>query len=92
VFHAGTAERAARSYGRRRVLNVTALGATPGEARDRAYARGAGSLRREQMRTDIAGRASIGSARERTEEFTPVAPRSEHEFDDLDGTPPRWGS
>jgi phosphoribosylamine--glycine ligase len=41
-----------------RVLNVTALGATPGEARDRAYA-SAGRIRFDgrQLRTDIAARA-----------------------------------
>jgi phosphoribosylamine---glycine ligase len=59
VFHAGTAERDGEIVtAGGRVLNVTALGATPGEARDRAYA----AARRihfdgEQMRTDIASRA-----------------------------------
>ena len=39
VFHAGTAERRRRGRdGRRPGANVTGLGATPGEARDRAYA------------------------------------------------------
>jgi phosphoribosylamine---glycine ligase len=59
VFHAGTAERddeIVTAGGR--VLNVTALGATPGEARDRAYA-AAERIRFDgrQMRTDIALRA-----------------------------------
>jgi phosphoribosylamine--glycine ligase len=59
VFHAGTAEldgRIVTAGGR--VLSVTGLGATPGEARDRAYA----AARRiefdgRQLRTDIAARA-----------------------------------
>jgi phosphoribosylamine---glycine ligase len=59
VFHAGTAERDGEIVtAGGRVLNVTALGATPGEARDRAYA---AAERIEfdgmQMRTDIASRA-----------------------------------
>ncbi|MBD0282828.1 MAG: phosphoribosylamine--glycine ligase [Thermoleophilaceae bacterium] len=59
VFHAGTAERdgdIVTAGGR--VLNVTGLGATPGEARDRAYA-AAEQIRFDgkQMRTDIAARA-----------------------------------
>ena len=59
VTHAGTA----RSNGDvvtagGRVLNVTGTGATPGEARDRAYAAGrAISFDGMQMRTDIAARA-----------------------------------
>ena len=41
-----------------RVLNVTALGSTPGEARERAYeAAGLISFAGMQMRTDIAARA-----------------------------------
>jgi phosphoribosylamine--glycine ligase len=41
-----------------RVLNVTALGPTPGEARERAYeAAGLISFAGMQMRTDIAARA-----------------------------------
>ena len=41
-----------------RVLNVTALGPTPGEARERAYeAAGLISFDGMQMRTDIAARA-----------------------------------
>ncbi|HKP21453.1 MAG TPA: phosphoribosylamine--glycine ligase [Thermoleophilaceae bacterium] len=59
VFHAGTADREGEivtSGGR--VLNVTALGATPGEARDRAYAAAEGiHFDGRQMRTDIASRA-----------------------------------
>ena len=40
------------------MLNVTALGATPGEARDRAYAAAEGiRFDGRQMRTDIASRA-----------------------------------
>jgi phosphoribosylamine---glycine ligase len=59
VFHAGTAQRDGEVVtAGGRVLNVTGLGATPGEARDRAYA---AAQRIEfdgrQMRTDIAARA-----------------------------------
>ena len=59
VFHAGTAAddgRIVTAGGR--VLGVTALGGTPGEARDRAY-EAAERIRFEgrQMRTDIAARA-----------------------------------
>jgi len=59
VFHAGTA----KSNGEivtdgGRVLAVTALGATPGEARERAYAAAEGiEFDGRQMRTDIAARA-----------------------------------
>jgi phosphoribosylamine--glycine ligase len=59
VFHAGTAERDGEIVtAGGRVLNVTGLGATPGEARDRAYA-AAERIRFDgrQMRTDIAARA-----------------------------------
>ena len=59
VLHAGTAERdGAIVTAGGRVLNVTGLGATPGEARDRAYA-AAERIRFDgrQMRTDIAARA-----------------------------------
>jgi phosphoribosylamine--glycine ligase len=59
VFHAGTAERDGEIVtAGGRVLNVTGLGATPGEARDRAYA-AAEQIRFDgkQMRTDIAARA-----------------------------------
>jgi phosphoribosylamine---glycine ligase len=59
VFHAGTAERDGEIVtAGGRVLNVTALGATPGEARDRAYA-AAERIRFDgrQLRTDIAARA-----------------------------------
>jgi phosphoribosylamine--glycine ligase len=59
VFHAGTAERGGEIVtAGGRVLNITGLGATPGEARDRAYA-GAESIRFDgkQVRTDIASRA-----------------------------------
>ena len=59
VFHAGTAERdgdVVTAGGR--VLGVTGLGATPGEARDRAYAAAEGiAFDGRQMRTDIAARA-----------------------------------
>jgi phosphoribosylamine--glycine ligase len=59
VFHAGTAEQDGEVVtAGGRVLCVTGLGATPGEARDRAYA---GAERIEfdgsQMRSDIAARA-----------------------------------
>jgi phosphoribosylamine--glycine ligase len=59
VLHAGTAQRGrdiVTAGGR--VLNVTALGATPREARDRAYTR-AERIRFDgrQMRSDIAARA-----------------------------------
>jgi phosphoribosylamine---glycine ligase len=59
VFHAATAERDGQIVtAGGRVLNVTALGATPGEARERAYA-AAERIRFDgrQMRTDIAARA-----------------------------------
>jgi phosphoribosylamine--glycine ligase len=59
VTHAGTARRdgdIVTAGGR--VLNVTALGASPGEARDRAYeAANMISFEGMQMRTDIAERA-----------------------------------
>jgi phosphoribosylamine---glycine ligase len=59
VFHAGTAEREGRVVtAGGRVLNVTGLGATPGEARDRAYAVAERiEFDGRQMRTDIAARA-----------------------------------
>ncbi|TMK69135.1 MAG: phosphoribosylamine--glycine ligase, partial [Actinobacteria bacterium] len=66
VTHAGTAQRdgdIVTAGGR--VLNVTALGATPGEARNRAYeAANMISFDGMQMRTDIADRAvsSVGEA------------------------------
>jgi phosphoribosylamine---glycine ligase len=59
VFHAGTAEQGGEIVtAGGRVLNVTGLGATPGEARDRAYA-AAEHIRFDgrQLRTDIASRA-----------------------------------
>jgi phosphoribosylamine--glycine ligase len=59
VLHAGTAEQdggVATAGGR--VLNVTALGATPAEARDRAYAAADRiEFDGKQMRRDIAARA-----------------------------------
>jgi phosphoribosylamine---glycine ligase len=59
VTHAGTAienDEIVTAGGR--VLNVTALGPTPGEARDRAYhAAGLISFEGRQMRADIAARA-----------------------------------
>ena len=59
VFHAGTAERdgdVVTAGGR--VLNITGLGATPSEARDRAYAAAERiEFDGRQMRTDIAARA-----------------------------------
>ncbi len=59
VTHAGTAERdGALVTAGGRVLNVTALGATPAEARDRAYdAAGRISFDGMQIRSDIAARA-----------------------------------
>jgi phosphoribosylamine--glycine ligase len=59
VFHAGTAESAGEIVtAGGRVLGVTGLGATPGEARDRAYA-AAERIRFDgrQLRSDIAARA-----------------------------------
>ena len=59
VLHAGTAEvdgRIVTAGGR--VLNVTGFGATPAEARDRAYAAAERiQFDGKQMRTDIAARA-----------------------------------
>ncbi|HEV2874792.1 MAG TPA: phosphoribosylamine--glycine ligase [Thermoleophilaceae bacterium] len=59
VLHAGTAARGGRIVtAGGRVLNVTALGATPGEARDRAYeAAERIEFEGRQMRGDIAARA-----------------------------------
>jgi phosphoribosylamine--glycine ligase len=59
VTHAGTAERNGEIVtAGGRVLNVTALGASPAEARDRAYdAAGRISFEGMQIRTDIAARA-----------------------------------
>jgi phosphoribosylamine---glycine ligase len=59
VLHAGTAERDGQVVtAGGRVLNVTALGATPGEARDRAYEAAEGiEFDGRQMRNDIALRA-----------------------------------
>jgi phosphoribosylamine--glycine ligase len=59
VFHAGTAARDGEIVtAGGRVLGVTGLGATPGEARDRAYA-AAGRIEFDgrQLRSDIASRA-----------------------------------
>jgi phosphoribosylamine---glycine ligase len=59
VFHAGTAERDGQVVtAGGRVLSVTGLGASPGEARERAYA-GAERIKFDgrQIRTDIAARA-----------------------------------
>jgi phosphoribosylamine--glycine ligase len=59
VTHAGTAARAGEVVtAGGRVLNLTALGATPAAARDRAYdAAGRISFEGMQIRTDIAARA-----------------------------------
>jgi phosphoribosylamine--glycine ligase len=59
VFHAGTAERDGEIVtAGGRVLGVTGLGATPGEARDRAYAAAERiEFDGRQLRTDIAARA-----------------------------------
>jgi phosphoribosylamine---glycine ligase len=60
VTHAGTAERGGEIVtAGGRVLNVTALGTSPAEARDRAYdAAGRISFEGMQIRTDIAARAA----------------------------------
>ena len=74
VFHAGTAERdgdVVTAGGR--VLNVTGLGATPGEARDRAYAAAERiDFDGRQMRGDIAERAVMTAEGSRGR--TPAAP------------------
>src|SRR5213078_2422393 len=59
VLHAGTAEEDGRIVtAGGRVLNVTGIGATPGEARDRAYAAAERvEFDGKQMRHDIAARA-----------------------------------
>jgi phosphoribosylamine---glycine ligase len=59
VTHAGTAERGGEIVtAGGRVLNVTGLGASPAEARDRAYdAAGRIAFEGMQVRTDIAARA-----------------------------------
>ncbi|HET7121184.1 MAG TPA: phosphoribosylamine--glycine ligase [Solirubrobacterales bacterium] len=59
VTHAGTAERGGEIVtAGGRVLNITGLGATPAEARDRAYdAAGRIAFEGMQIRTDIAARA-----------------------------------
>jgi phosphoribosylamine--glycine ligase len=59
VLHAGTAERDGRvATAGGRVLNVTALGATPAEARERAYAAADMiDFNGKQLRRDIAARA-----------------------------------
>ncbi len=59
VFHAGTAERGGEVVtAGGRVLSVTGLGATPGEARDRAYAAAERiEFDGRQLRSDIASRA-----------------------------------
>jgi phosphoribosylamine---glycine ligase len=59
VFHAGTAEQGGEIVtAGGRVLNVTGLGATPGEARDRAYAAAERiHFDGKQLRSDIASRA-----------------------------------
>jgi phosphoribosylamine--glycine ligase len=64
VLHAGTARRGGDVVtAGGRVLNVTALGASPAEARDRAYeAANMISFDGKQMRTDIAERAAASAA------------------------------
>ena len=59
MTHAGTAERDGELVtAGGRVLNVTALGRSPAEARDRAYdAAGRIEFAGMQMRSDIAARA-----------------------------------
>ena len=64
VFHAGTTERDGEIVtAGGRVLNVTGLGATPAEARERAYA-AAERIRFDgrQLRSDIAARAVMAAA------------------------------
>jgi phosphoribosylamine--glycine ligase len=74
VFHAGTAERDGEIVtAGGRVLGVTGLGATPGEARDRAYAAAEGiSFEGRQLRSDIAARAVVPTGGSRLR--TPAAP------------------
>jgi phosphoribosylamine--glycine ligase len=78
VLHAGTAERGGEIVtAGGRVLNVTGLGATPGEARDRAYAAAERiQFDGRRMRTDIAARAvmAAGGSRPRIPE-APGRPR-----------------
>jgi phosphoribosylamine--glycine ligase len=64
ITHAGTARRGGDIVtAGGRVLNVTALGASPAEARDRAYeVANMISFDGMQMRTDIAERAAAGVA------------------------------
>jgi phosphoribosylamine--glycine ligase len=59
ITHAGTAERDGEIVtAGGRVLNVTGLGSSPAEARDRAYdAAGRISFEGMQIRTDVAARA-----------------------------------
>jgi phosphoribosylamine--glycine ligase len=59
VLHAGTAERDGRIVtAGGRVLNVTGMGATPSEARERAYAAAERiQFDGRQLRSDIAARA-----------------------------------
>jgi phosphoribosylamine--glycine ligase len=59
VLHAGTVERDGKVYtAGGRVLNVTGIGATPAEARERAYAAAERiDFDGKQMRHDIAARA-----------------------------------
>ena len=76
VLHAGTAERDGEIVtAGGRVLNVTALGATPGEARERAYAAAERiEFDGKQMRTDIAvARGGWRSGRERNRGARPTA-------------------
>ena len=77
------------------MLNVTGIGATPAEARERAYAT-AERIRFDgkQMRTDIALRAAerVEAQRLSDQEMTPVTETEvEHQFDDLDVDAPRVG-
>ena len=80
-----------------RVLNVTGIGATPGEARDRAYAAAERiQFDGKQMRTDIAARAveRVEAELETGGHRRPRRPRrrrSEHQFDDLEVDAPLVG-
>jgi len=66
VLHAGTADEGGKIVtAGGRVLNVTGMGATPGEARDRAYAAAERiSFDGLQLRGDIAARAVAKAEKE----------------------------
>ena len=79
-----------------RVLNVTAIGATPAEARERAYAAAERiEFDGKQMRSDIAARAVEKESRRDVHRGVHAGPVTEteveHQFDDLDVDAPRVG-